>query len=150
MREEDWSPLQISGRLRLEGIHVSHERRYQQVRADSTGELRKHCRHKMKYIHHKYRKKKTSGSTLIPDRVSIHQRPPQADGTRFGDWKMDLVIGKGQKNAVLTMIERKTNMFLQSELTSKKPDAIAVAAWRLLCLIRVMDMHLPQTTASSS
>lgn len=45
---------------------------------------------------------------------------------------MDLVIEKGQKSAVLTMIERKTNMFLQTKLTSKKPDVVAKAAWRLL------------------
>ena len=132
LREEDWSPRQISGYLRLEGLRISHERIYQIIRADETGELRKHCRHKLKYRRHKGRKRKPSGRTIIPDRVSIHQRPAEADGTRFGDWEMDLVIGKGQKSAVLTMIERKTNMFLQSKLTSKKPEVVAMAAWRLL------------------
>ena len=132
LREEDWSPRQISGYLRLDGVKISHERIYQIIRADETGELRTHCRHKLKYRRHKGRKRKPSGRTVIPNRVSIHQRPPEADGTRFGDWEMDLVIGKGQKSAVLTMIERKTNMFLQSKLTSKKPDGVAMAAWRLL------------------
>lgn len=132
LREEDWSPKQISGALKLEGIYISHERIYQAIRSDETGELKKHCRHKMKYRRHKRRKRISAGQTLIPNRVSIHQRPVQADGTRFGDWEMDLVIGKGQKSAVLTMIERKTNMFLQSKLTSKKPDVVAKAAWRLL------------------
>ncbi len=73
-------------------------------------ELKKHCRHKMKYRRRKGHKSKMSGRTLIPNRVSIHQRPAEADGTRFGDWEMDLIIGKGQKSAVLTMVERKTNM----------------------------------------
>lgn len=132
LREEDWSPKQISGALKLEGIYISHERIYQAIRADETGELKKHCRHKMKYRRHKRCKRISAGRTLIPNRISIHQRPTQADGTRFGDWEMDLVIGKGQKSAVLTMIERKTNMFLQSKLTSKKPDVVAKAAWRLL------------------
>lgn len=86
----------------------------------------------MRYRHHKYRKKKTTGRTLIPDRVSIHQRPAEADGTRFGDWEMDLVIGKGQKSAVLTMIERRTNMFFQTKISSKKPEVVALAAWRIL------------------
>ena len=131
--EEDWSPRQISGYLRRqEGIFISHERIYQEIRADETGELRRHCRHRLKYRHHKVRKRKTAGRSLIPDRVPIHQRPAEADGTRFGDWEMDLVIGKGQKSAVLTMIERKTNMFLQTKLPSKKPDVVAMAAWRLL------------------
>lgn len=132
LREEDWSPKQISGYLKQQGLNISHERIYQEVRADGSGELRKHCRHKMKYRRHNGHKRKTSGRTLIPNRISIHQRPPEADGSRFGDWEMDLVIGKSQKSAVLTMIERKTNMFLQSKLTSKKPDVVAMAAWRLL------------------
>ena len=132
LREEDWSPGQISGYLRLKGINISHERIYQEIRADATGELRGHCRHKMKYRRHKRRKRKPSGITLIPGRISIHQRPAEADGTRFGDWEMDLVIGKGQKSAVLTMTERKTNMFLQTKLASKKPEEVAKAAWRLL------------------
>lgn len=130
--EEDWSPKQISGYLKREGINISHERIYREIRADETGLLKKHCRHKMKYRRHKWHKRKSSGRTLIPNRISIHQRPVEADGTRFGDWEMDLVIGKGQKSAVLTMIERKTNMFLQTKLTSKKPDVVAKAAWRLL------------------
>lgn len=132
LREFDWSPEQISGNLRQEGILISHERIYQEIRADETGELRKHCRHKMKYRHHKRLKRKSAGRTLIPDRVSIHQRPAEADGTRFGDWEMDLVVGKGQKSAVLTMVERKTNMFLQTKLASKRPHEVAMAAWRLL------------------
>ncbi len=130
--EEDWSPKQISGYLKREGINISHERIYREIRADETGQLKKHCRHKMKYRRHKWHKRKSSGRTLIPNRISIHQRPIEADGSRFGDWEMDLVIGKGQKSAVLTMIERKTNMFLQTKLTSKKPDVVAKAAWRLL------------------
>lgn len=132
LRKEDWSPMQISGSLRREGINISHERIYREIRADRSGELRQHCRHKMKYRRHKVHKRKASGRTLIPNRISIHQRPIEADGTRFGDWEMDLVIGKGQKSAVLTMIERRTNMFLQTKLTSKKPDVVAMAAWRLL------------------
>lgn len=132
LKKKDWCPEQISGHLRREDITISHERIYQEIRADQTGELKKHCRHKMKYRHHKERKRKTAGRTLIPDRISIHERPSEADGTRFGDWEMDLVIGKGQKSAVLTMVERKTNMFLQTKLSSKKPDVVALAAWRLL------------------
>ena len=37
---------------------------------------------------------------MIPDRVSIHERPKEADGKRFGDWEMDLVIGSEQKEPI--------------------------------------------------
>ena len=130
--DEDWSPKQISGYLKLNGISISHERIYQEIRADDTGELRKHCRHRMKYRHHCNPKRKTAGKTLIPDRISIHDRPAQADGSRFGDWEMDLVIGKGQKSAVLTVIERSTNMFFQTKLSSKRPHEVSAAVYRLL------------------
>ncbi len=130
--EEDWSPKQISGKLALDGIHISHERIYQEIRKDQTGELTKHCRHKMKYRHHIQHKTKTAGKSLIPDRVSIHERPIEADGKRFGDWEMDLVIGKEHASAVLTIIERSTNMFFQTKVESKEPEVVAKAAYRLL------------------
>lgn len=129
---EDWSPKQISGYLKIKGVSISHERIYQEIRADETGLYKKHCRHKMKYRRHKKCKRKTAGKTLIPNRISIHQRPSEANGKRFGDWEMDLIIGKGQKSAVLTIIERSTNMLFQSKLKSKQPQVVANAVYRLL------------------
>ena len=108
---EDWSPRQISGWMGKRGVCISHERIYQMVRADETGELRAHTRHGMKYRRHKKLPRKTV-ATNIPGRVSIHQRPAEADGRRFGDWEMDLIVGKGQKSALLTLTERSTNYIL--------------------------------------
>ena len=130
--DEDWSPRQISGYLKREGVNISHERIYQAIRSDSSGELRKHCRHKMKYLRHIHRPKKSAGITCIPDRVPIQDRPVEADGTRFGDWEMDLVVGKGQRSAVLTVVERCTSMFMQTKLKSKRPDEVAQQVIRLL------------------
>lgn len=133
LKEEDWSPKQISGYLKKnKGISISHERIYQEIRADLTGGLKKHCRHKMKYRHHIRRPQKKAGKSLIPNRISIHDRPVEANGKRFGDWEMDLVIGKGQKSAVLTIIERSTNMFMQRKLESKQPQVVAETVYRLL------------------
>ena len=50
------------------------------------------------------------------DRVSIDLRPPEADGTRFGDWEMDLIIGKGNKDAMLTLVERSTGFSIIENL----------------------------------
>lgn len=148
LRTEQWSPRQISGYLGRKGIKISHERIYQAIRSDDTGELRRHCRHRMKYRRHTKVPKKTAGRTLIPDRVSIHDRPIEADGTRFGDWEMDLIIGKGQKSAVLTMVERSTNMFLQKKLSSKQPVNVARTAW--LMLLPYKDHVLTITTDNGS
>lgn len=90
IKEKQWSPRQISGRLAKEGINISHETIYAIIRADESGELASHCRHKMKYRHLSAKRHETK-ATNIKNRVSIHERPVEADGRRFGDWEMDLI-----------------------------------------------------------
>ena len=81
---EQWSPRQIAGRLRQEGCSISHEAIYSIIRTDETGELARNCRHRMKYARKASRKHETK-ATNIKNRVSIHERPKEADGERFGD-----------------------------------------------------------------
>lgn len=130
LKEEQWSPRQISGALALKGIKISHERIYQEIRADKTGELASHTRHGMKH-----RKRGTAGKAgvkNIPNRVSIHDRPPEADGRRFGDWEMDLIIDP-QQNAILTMTERSSNFILMKRLPKgKKAGPLAREVTNLL------------------
>lgn len=123
LREKRWSPEQISGYLRKQGIRISKERIYQEIRRNL--ELEQYCHHKMKYRRHKAKAYKTAGRSFIPNRTSIHERPPEADGTRFGDWEIDLVVGAKQKSQVLTIIERSQNMFMQVKLDSKRPEHVA-------------------------
>lgn len=123
LKEKRWSPEQISGYLKTKGMNISHERIYQEIRKNP--ELKQYCHHKMKYCRHKVKVPKAAGKSLIPNRVSIHERPPEADGTRFGDWEMDLVIGAGQKSQILTIVERSQNMFMQAKLDSKRPEEVA-------------------------
>ncbi len=130
LTDKRWSPEQISGRLRHEGTFISTERIYQEIRR--RPELHQYCHHKMKHRHRQGKTNKEAGKSLIPDRVSIHDRPKEADGKRFGDWEMDLVIGKGQKSQVLTLFERSQSFFLQAKLPSKKPSDVSDAVIRLL------------------
>lgn len=95
LKEKRWSPEQISGYLRNQGFFISAECIYQEIRKNP--ELAKYCHHRMKYRRHKKKPYKRAGRSMIPDRISIHDRPAEADGRRFGDWEMDLVIGAGQK-----------------------------------------------------
>lgn len=92
LRSEDWSPQQIEAYMKERGRRISHELIYRLIRADASGELASHCRHKMKYNRHG-RPDRTTKVRNIPERVSIHQRPPEADGTRFGDWEIDNIVG---------------------------------------------------------
>ncbi len=131
LKEKRWSPEQISGWLKRKGVQISKERIYQEIRTN-LDEYKKYTHHGMKYRHHQAKPYKQAGRSMIPDRVSIHDRPAEADGKRFGDWEMDLVVGAEQKSAVLTIIERSQNMFMQTKLPSKKPDDVEKAIIRLL------------------
>jgi IS30 family transposase len=68
--QEQWSPEQIAGRARREGISmVSHERIYRFIREDRAqgGDLYKHLRHRLKH-----RKRAAGGKkVIVPDKVSI-------------------------------------------------------------------------------
>lgn len=124
---DQWSPEQISGVLGREGVNVSHQTIYNIIYADTTGELAKNTRHKLKH-----RKRPKSRHMPIANRTSIHQRPKEADGKRFGDWEMDLIVDP-QSKAILTMTERSTNMLIMSKLPcGKQAEPLAKTVVRLL------------------
>ena len=99
----DWSPVQISGYLKKELVtDISHERIYQFILADKKagGTLYTHLRHARKKRKKRYGAKDRRG--LIKNRVSIDERPTIVDEKkRIGDWEIDTIIGKQQKQAVM-------------------------------------------------
>ena len=54
-------------------------------------------------------------ATNIANRTSIHDRPKEADGTRFGDWEMDTIVDS-YGHAIVTLTERSTNFILMERL----------------------------------
>ena len=125
--EEQWSPRQISGVLKKEGISVSHQSIYNLIHADSSGVLSRHTRHKLKY-----RRRPKYKRFPIADRTSIHSRPEQADGKRFGDFEMDLIVD-AHNHTILTIVERSTNMLFMTKLAhGKKSEPLAKTVRRLL------------------
>ena len=132
MLEEDFSPQQIRGRLRLEEQNfVSHETIYKIIRKDKQqgGKLYKHCRHKLKN-----RKRPVGEKIAIKNRVSIDQRPEIVNlKQRFGDWEMDTIAGENNQGAILTMVERTTAFMMMEKLKySKNAKELTKTAVRLL------------------
>ena len=102
------------------------------IRRDESGQLAAQCRHKMKYRRH-HHPPCAFRSRAIPNRMSIHDRPQEANGKRFGDWEMDLIIGKKERGAILTMIERSTNLLIMRKLKQgKKAEPLAKVVGQLL------------------
>lgn len=130
---EEWSPEQISGRLKREqGLEVSHETIYQYVYRDKRegGDLYRHLR-----CQRKRKKRYGSHSTrgLIPGRVSIDERPAVVDRkNRFGDWELDTVIGKNHQQAIVTITERKSKLALFAKVERKTADLVRDAIISLL------------------
>jgi transposase, IS30 family len=115
---EDWSPEQISGYAkRWDLFSISHERIYQFIMDDKhkDGELYKHLRHKNKKYRKRYGSIHRHGS--IKNRRMIDERPTiVAERSRVGDWEMDTIIGKNQKQAVLSIVERITKFTILKKL----------------------------------
>lgn len=104
---------------------VSVERIYQFIRQDKLGggKLYKHTRHRLK---HRKRPVGNRGSR-IKERVSIDQRPEKANNREeFGHFEMDLVVGKNNKGAILTLTERVSKFFMCRRLPDEK-KAVEVA-----------------------
>ena len=129
--EEDWSPAQIAGVLAKEGIHIAKQTIYNHVHADTTGKLRPHLPHELKYTR-RCKAQQPTKATNIANRISIHQRPKEADGTRFGDWEMDTIVDS-YGHAILTLTERSTNFILMEKLAQgRKAIPTARTVVRLL------------------
>ena len=97
-----WSPEQISGRLKREGISISHEAIYQYTKKAG---LSYNLRHEGK----KYKRKKAAkaGVSCIPNRTDIAERPKIIEEkVRTGDWKGDTIISHGSHSALLTLVDR--------------------------------------------
>ncbi len=130
----DWSPEQISGRLRREKqLWVSPELIYQHIYADKAegGSLWTHLR-----CQQKRRKRYGSGRErrgCLPDRVGIDQRPAEVDSrSRIGHWEGDTIIGKAHRGAAVTLVERASRFLRLSKLPRKTAKATRRAISRRL------------------
>jgi IS30 family transposase len=113
--QQDWSPQQIEGRLKLENRpFVSHETIYKIIRKDKIegGTLYRHTRHKLKH-----RKRPVGKKIAIKNRVTIDQRPEIVNTKqRFGDWEIDTIVGENNRGAIVTMVERQTAFMLMGKM----------------------------------
>lgn len=130
---QDYSPEQVSGSLKKDkGLFVSHECIYQFIYADKRagGDLHRHlrCQKKRRKRYGKY-----SRRGLIPDRVGIEERPAIVDARlRIGDWEADTVIGKGHRQAIVSLTERKSKLTLLKKVPQNTAELVEAAIIKLL------------------
>jgi IS30 family transposase len=129
-----WSPQQIAGRLSIDipGKKVSHETIYQFIfknRRDLTQYL--HCGRKRR----RKRKNTRQKRVMIPDRVSIDQRPLSAtQRADYGHWEADTAISRQSKESLMILQERTLGLTYISKLSRCAPKEMADAVLeRLRC-----------------
>ena len=133
LRQMRWSPEQVSGWLRDQGIKLSHERIYQMIWQDKRdgGNLWRCLRRRGK----RYNKRagKNAGRGLIPNKIDISERPAiVARKARLGDWEGDTVVSAGHNGGLLTLVERKSKLTKISKLRRSTARATQRATVRRL------------------
>jgi IS30 family transposase len=136
-----WSPASIAGRLphdypRDEAVRVSHEAIYQWIYAQPVSTL---ARELIRL--RTGRPARRSGPRPVPaPRIRepryLDERPAEVEGREVpGHWEGDLVIGKGGKSAVATLVERTSRMLVLVPLPGRDAltvgDAVIAAAGTL-------------------
>lgn len=135
--EELWSPEEIAHRLVAdfpdnEVMRVSHETIYKTLYVQGRGELRRElarCLRSGKTQRTPRGQIKRSGP--VANMVMISERPAEAEDRAVpGHWEGDLIIGKGGKSAVGTLVERSTRFVLLLHLPDNHGAVSVEAAMR--------------------
>lgn len=121
---DDWSPEQIAGYLReRKDSQLSVETIYQFVysgeRALDSKLLYRHLRRAQPKRVRRYNRR--TSKTLIPDRISIHQRPVLSG---YGHWESDTIFARRNQPASVQH-EKTSGLILVTKLTSLKAEETA-------------------------
>ena len=135
-----WSPQQISAWLKIEyhnnqKMNISHESIYKFIYTVARGELKKELVSSLRQSKKTRRSKvgKKTGESRIKDRVSIDSRPKEVDDRIVpGHWESDLIIGKDNKSALGTLVERTTRFLIIVPLKNKTAAEVRKAFQREL------------------
>jgi IS30 family transposase len=123
--KEDWSPEEISGRIKRVERHlpyVSAKGIYKFVSSVYGRQVEKFLRYKGK--------KKKGGSkqkvTQLTDRVFIDKRPKSIEKRRFfGDWEGDFIVsGRNGKGVLLVLVERKSRYVVIKRLLTQNSNEV--------------------------
>ena len=148
--KQGWSPTQVSQRLKEKypdnkHMQVSHESIYTYIYLKAKGALKKEL------ISHLRQEKgarkrpspRADKRSLIPDRIGIEYRPEEVkDRIIPGHWESDLIIGKDQKSAIGTIVERTTRFAILVKLKNRTANEVRKAFAREL---KDLPEHLRKT-----
>ena len=135
-----WSPQQISRRLVADypgdlEMRVSHETIYKSLFVQARGALRKElteCLRTGRAQRRPQMRTHRSGAGRLQDMVLISERPAEVEDRAVpGHWEGDLIIGKGGRSAIGTLVERSSRYVVLVRLPSgRTAEDVRVALTR--------------------
>jgi len=141
LENRQWSPEQISERLRLErpndpNWRVSHETIYSMIYAYPRNELKKLFISQLRQHKPKRgvrRNVKATAAVKVPEEQTIHARPEEIETRQTpGHWEGDLIVGAMNQSCVGTLVERTTGWVVLCKMDSKGAEDVRISFERQL------------------
>ena len=147
---QGWSPDQIAGRLKDiypndPVMSISYEAIYMHIYKHRQASLNKKLIKLLPYQKSQRRRANTKSKrgSKIKDIVNIKDRPKHIENRlEIGHWEGDLVIGKGQKSAIGTIVERKSRFVCIIKLKDRKSATVTKQFAKVL---QGFNQHLIKT-----
>lgn len=136
-----WSPEQISHRLKLEKspVSISTSTIYRGIYTGlfDSPDKRPSQKGSKRFLRHKGKPRHTKGSIekrgKIPISHELNERPIEAENrSRLGDWEADTVIGVKGKACLVTLVDMKSRYLLCCKAEKKGSDSVNAAIINLL------------------
>jgi IS30 family transposase len=138
---QQWSPEQISGRLKVEQQEsVSHERIYHHIYADKraggTLYLNLRCQKLRRKRYGRYDRR-----AQLQGRRSIAERPHIVNTKRRrGDWEADTIIGQNHRQAIVSLVERKSKFVRLEKVARNTAELVGQAIREQLQPLKVQTI----------
>jgi len=127
-----WSPEQIAGRIKKDFpnnpiMNISYEAIYTHIYTHPQASLNRKLIALLPYQKTRRRRanSKSKRGVKIKNQTSIDDRPKHIEKREeIGHWEGDLIIGKGQKSAIGTQVERKSRFTFIVKLENRKSATV--------------------------